>query len=554
MIRFPVYIKKGLKYCMILLSLFLILEGCQKFEEFKESETVYYNSEENMTELITGAYDRFKYIFINISTDEEGTSYHWEWYQMPNSFGDDFNHSVLNYGFYELQDNRFEYNCSDESSSVRLYNYGEISETWYDCYKTITALNNIIVHAEEQGGLIPEVKEILGEAYFLRGYIYFRLARIYGEIPLIKDTEVSYTVSNASFEEIYDFMEQDLKSAIELLPANSNEARVPYSTPHIGTAKAILSEVYLTRGGYPLKQTEYYTKAAEVSGNVIDSASYYGFEILPDFAELWDNQILWNKETVFAMNYTKSSYNIPWEWITSNNEDYFVLGTIIPESGVSNGTGIKFYNTFPKSYRKTMTFYSLFVEPYSTNSIFNYNFLVISEPVQMDLCTPVYYNKFDLRWKFSTASTWNPFNSGQTRSFQKISDNFNLYIYRFAQTVLTFAEAKARSGQLDEQSYEAVNIIRRRAHHVDLYSPSVYDLTPGLSVQQFTDSVVWERAWELCAEPEGRWFDLVRLEMVEDMSSLRDENDRLDYPDIITKDFYFLPIPESEIELNPNLE
>jgi hypothetical protein len=40
-------------------------------------------------------------------------------------------------------------------------------------------------------------------------------------------------------------------------------------------------------------------------------------------------------------------------------------------------------------------------------------------------------------------------------------------------------------------------MIRRRANGVDPYSPSVYDLSQGLSREQFIDSVVWERAWEL---------------------------------------------------------
>lgn len=129
----------------------------------------------------------------------------------------------------------------------------------------------------------------------------------------------------------------------------------------------------------------------------------------------------------------------------------------------------------------------------------------------------------------------------------------NIYIFRYAQTLLTFAEAKARSGLVDADAYEAINQIRRRAHKLDLHSPSEYDLTPGLSAEQFADSVVWERAWELCAEVEGRWFDLVRLEKVEDLPLLRNENDMLDYPDMISKDFYFISIPESEIDFNPNL-
>ena len=126
-------------------------------------------------------------------------------------------------------------------------------------------------------------------------------------------------------------------------------------------------------------------------------------------------------------------------------------------------------------------------------------------------------------------------------------------LYRYPHTLLTYAEAKARIGEADASAYEAVNMIRRRANHVDLFNPSEYDLPPGLATEQFVDSVVWERAWEFAGEPEGRWFDLLRLNQVKDLPSLRhpDEGDVPVYP--ITTDDYFFPIPESDIYLNPNL-
>jgi hypothetical protein len=530
----------------------IVLVSCQKFEEFKKNETANFNSEEKIVDAVTGAYDRFKYIFVNYSANGPTDLINIDWYQQPCSKGDDFNHSVVRLGYYELVDNQIVYHCSDESSHYPLYQYKEIAEPWYDLYKTITTLNSIIVHAEKQKDISEGIKKILGEAYLLRAYVYFRLVRTYGEVPLIKDINVSYKVRKSTFEEIYDFIAQDLKTAIDLLPANNAEARIPNSTPHVGTAKVILAEVYLTRAGYPLKQIGYYAKAAEISGNIIDSASYYGYEILPDFGDLWDNQIQWNAETVLAMNYSLNGNEsgLKYFHIADSNQNGF---TVIQTGGPNYGTGIRFFNNYPKSYRKTVTFYSLFVKPCYFDSLYNSKVIPV-DPVSMDLCTPVYYNKFNVTWNLDSTITWDLESPIQLWSIQDISLDFNLYVYRYAQTLLTFAEAKARSGRLDDRAYEAVNIIRRRAHKVDLYSPSPYDLTPGLSAEQFADSVVWERAWELCAEPEGRWFDLMRLEMVEDLPLLRDENDMQDYPDIITKDFYFSPIPQAEIDFDPNLQ
>ena len=56
-------------------------------------------------------------------------------------------------------------------------------------------------------------------------------------------------------------------------------------------------------------------------------------------------------------------------------------------------------------------------------------------------------------------------------------------------------------------------MIRRRANKLDINSPSVYDLQPSLTKEQFIDSVVWERAWELFFEPDSRWFDIIRLDL-----------------------------------------
>jgi hypothetical protein len=175
----------------------------------------------------------------------------------------------------------------------------------------------------------------------------------------------------------------------------------------------------------------------------------------------------------------------------------------------------------------------------------------------------IFYKKFGLVKKFDTVSTAIEYGKAwhTTYGYELDADSTSkqlrfvtrnlgqpIYIYRYAHTLLTYAEAKTRSGQLDASAYESVNMIRRRANKVDINSPSKYDLQPGLSAQQFADSVVWERAWEFCAEPEGRWYDLLRCEMIEQLPKLRG-----DYHEM-TKSDYFDAIPNSEKILDPNLK
>jgi hypothetical protein len=107
---------------------------------------------------------------------------------------------------------------------------------------------------------------------------------------------------------------------------------------------------------------------------------------------------------------------------------------------------------------------------------------------------------------------------------------------------------------LDESAYEAVNMVRRRANKLDIYSPSKFDLPKNLSTEQFLDYVVWERAWELSFEPDGRWFDIVRLNLKDKLPEYRFSNDLpnevpLQY---LTDDWYFFKIPVEDRIINPN--
>ncbi len=530
------------------------LTGCTKLMREDESEPARIDSKEKMINALTGAYDRFKYIFINYD------DYVINFCQVPITNADDFNHSYYYAPNYTFVDHNWKYLCDINNTSAyegRLFNYGNVAEPWFDIYKTIVSLNNIIIQFENKTNISLEMKELLGEAYLMRGYAYFRLVRIYGEVPLIKNTQVNYTIAKSSVEEVYNFVESDILAAASMLPANCEEARVPHATPHRGTAKAVLAEVYLSRAGYPLKQNEYYAKAADMAGEVIDSAAFFGFGLMPDYADLWLGKHPWNEESILVLYINgygpigdHGNSNAYFSTVYSRDSIYpspfAVEETYVP--------GKKFYNKYPMSYRKKVNFANLSTKPtlmyyYGINE---YTFVEL--PDSMDLCTLINYNKFDVVFNPS------PFEKFNTDTDFQANDNFKrlgfdyLYIYRYAQTLLTYAEAKARSGQPDASAYEAVNMIRRRANKVDIHSPSIYDLKAGLSSKQFTDSIVWERALELCAEPEGRWFDLVRLEMVEGLPQLRDPDDMLDYPSIITKDFYFRPIPESEKNFNPNLE
>ena len=105
------------------------------------------------------------------------------------------------------------------------------------------------------------------------------------------------------------------------------------------------------------------------------------------------------------------------------------------------------------------------------------------------------------------------------------------YLIRYSDIALVLAEAAG-----PEEGYPLVNYIRQRA--------GIGDLTPGLTGEDFRKAVITERAKELAFEG-NRLYDLRRTASV---TSTVQEAQK-----ITEEDAAFYPIPQREIDLNPNV-
>ena len=423
---------------------------------------------------------------------------------------------------------------------------GDYYSIWADLYSVIASTNNIITQYEKQKNTSVEIDQMVGEAYLIRAYCYFRLTRVYKRVVLIDNTDVDYTVGLASVEEIYEFIKSDLLVAEQVLPENNNSARVPYMSTHKGVAKAILAEVYISWAGYPLNNTPKYETAAKTALEVIENANTYGIGLSDDFASLWSNTDLYSKESLLTVYfpYTNSTDVRSSDYLFKTYDDSIHRNKFENQNFYSTET--MFLNTYPNNHRKKVTFYDTiyhYAVDFSDGEIKRVKEIISIDTVTTCIAMGFHKYYYDLIPMGEDAISKESFLGSQ-----------KLYLFRYAQTLLTYAEAAARSGNLNEKAYDCLNMIRRRANHVDINAPSVFDIQLGLSAEQFADSVVQERAWELAGEPEGRWFDLVRLEMVEQLPQLR-ELDEPGFPNgIPTKDDYFFPIPDDDTNLNPNLK
>lgn len=378
------------------------------------------------------------------------------------------------------------------------------------CYKAIQGANNIINNYHLTVGDQTSINQIAGEAYFIRALSYFWLVRLYGAIPLITTAEYSkemLTIGRTEPLQIYALIEEDLLAAEELLP----EAKRDPGRPNIGSAKALLADVYLTQGGWPIKDASKYALAAAKAKEVIDNKEIYGFELMETFEEVFDNDpaVATLPEHVFQISAFKGV------WHTANTTYGFAAMPGDITGWDDYFAEINFFLDFPEGPRKDKTFRTEFT--LLDESIVSWEALQTKHP---------YYGKFWIKGDVKAYDSSLPF-----------------VMMRYAHVLTIYAEAKARSGGPDQLAYDAVNAIRERAG---------LDPLDGLSATDFAAAVVQERAWEFAGE-RTRWFDLVRLEMVEAANANKHADD-LEPITTITKDDYVFPLPLSEILANPNLE
>jgi hypothetical protein len=124
------------------------------------------------------------------------------------------------------------------------------------------------------------------------------------------------------------------------------------------------------------------------------------------------------------------------------------------------------------------------------------------------------------------------------------TDPRNIKAIRFAEVLLSFAEAENEINQgPTSDAIDAVNRIRLRA--------GLQELQPGITAdyESFKNAVREERKWELAFEGI-RWHDLKRWGILKETI----EASRIPWGGCVVEERHkYLPIPQAQIDLNPNL-
>jgi hypothetical protein len=368
---------------------------------------------------------------------------------------------------------------------------GEIGNWWNSSYNLINRANDVINNVPNISMDVAKRNNIVGNALFLRAMAYFDLVRSFGSIPLILNPTTDLGNIKPNRTPIPAIYAQIIE---DLKYAESNCLA---ENLILANAKGRVS----TGAASALLAKVYLTKA-----------SFPATKEPSDYT----NSLTASNKVINSGLYALGSYADVFDVTKENNRDHIFsvqfdlppnVGNIVVRMNLPaglNGTGsFVAESSLEASFLSTDIRKALTLRKETPSSVYPY-YLKFSDPLR------------------------------QTNNARN-----NVLITRYADVLLLQSEALNEINPSDLNKLNGINQVRLRANIPSLLLVNV------LSRDAFVDALVQERAWELSLEGHRR-FDLLRLGRYK-------ERQLAVFNRTVADKYLLLPIPQTEIDLNPNL-
>ncbi|NBA88936.1 RagB/SusD family nutrient uptake outer membrane protein [Emticicia sp. CRIBPO] len=444
------------------------------------------------------------------------------------------------------QDALVQKNSFDASNSTIATQWANI---WIGVTKTNFVLDNVDQIPVTSKTIINRVK---GEAKVLRAFQYIKLAAMFGDVPLVTKVisiQEGRGLTRTPVNQVWDFIDTELTDAAALLPVSYTGADRGRVTKGAALALKARADLYAGR----------YQQAAAAAKSVMDLGVY---AIYPKYSELFSYAAERNTEVILDREYIKDLLSnaifntmAPYGQTASSNPNTYVPTRALARMYTMNngkditdpGSGFEAIN--PYKNRDSRLYASFFLPGDLMPNGKPFNSLPNSGTT--DAAGGTYFASatgFTSRKYINSQDAATPANNG-----------INIIQTRYAEVLLTYAEAKTELNQIDQSVIDAVNAIRKRS---DVNLPA---LALGIGQSELREIIRRERTIELAFEG-FRLFDIRRWKIAEKVIPGNVEG--IDYvengtlktlvvPSFI-KEFkagrdYLWPIPTNERVLNPNL-
>lgn len=429
-------------------------------------------------------------------------------------------------------------------------NMGYIQTLWTEYYKGIRAVNFFLENVERIPTDNKQKLDVLSaEVRTIRAYIYIQLVMLYGDIPLVTKTintvQEGKNVKRNPASEVWSFINTELAESASVLSISSS----PKGKITKGAALALQARAYLYQGKW--------NEAANAAKAVMDLNKY---TLFPSYEKMFLYENENNQEIILDKQYLKDSYsnNIftllapfsqkqqgPTYIPTKNIFDAYLMtnGKKISDPGSGFSYETQYENRDPRLS------YSIYLPGDKLPNGKTYDPTPGSgtqdEVANTYLATALGYN---IKKYINPEDLANPGNCG-----------INIILIRYAEVLLTYAEAMIEQNQIDASVLAAINTLRQRE---DVKMPEVIS---GLSQKEMREIVRTERMVELAFEGH-RIFDCRRWRTAETLfpgkvQGMTYKDEEGDWVTVAIEGFmkvfnpdkhYLFPIPQKEMDLNPN--
>jgi hypothetical protein len=493
----------------------------QPLTEYSESSL--WKSEKDALIALNGCYQNWEsghwIIYMDVASDNAFNPYSWEGFQM--------------YGNMML--------LTPTNAGNHKWNFN-----------TIQKCNWFLANVDVTPGDKELIKRMKGEARFLRAYKYFVMAQLYGDVPLIINnisTTEANSITRTSKDEVINFVLSELAAITNDLPESYPETESGRITR--GAAWALKARVELFN--------QKYEECLVSCNNILGT-----YSLFPDYTELFRIQNENNSEIILDIEYLE------------NDVEFGSLGVLLPQSVMGAWNSIDpiqpLIDAYEMSNGKTIDDPSSGYDPEDP-------YKDRDPRLEATVIRPgaLYYGAYfnpleNIPGSLDYYATEN-YSGFAVRKYAPFPDDFsdiwnvglNIPVIRYAEVLLTYAEAKIELNQIDNSVYEAIDEVRNRV------GMPVVDRTEYSTQTKLRELVRRERRVELAMEGL-RWYDVQRWRIASEVMTGQVYGSRLGTVDMSTgkltftegqieneiREFdetknYLWPIPQSEMDINKKL-
>lgn len=403
-----------------------------------------------------------------------------------------------------------------------------ISQVWFQSYFSIARVNDILAKLPPSQIDQNAKNNILGQAYFLRGMLYFNLVRLWGGVPLrLQPTNASnLNEPRAHRDSVYAQIIRDLKMAEELLPLRAQQT---VGRPNKYAANSLLGKVYIQLAGNNPSSPNWQLAKDEFL-KVVNSNTY---SLVPKFGDLWDNTKENTSESIFEVQFSSQTAG---QWTIMFGPQN---ASITPSASTGQPFGRlrvnkEIYNDHNATYPNDPRIQLSYLDSSYTNKVNGAAVLVYP------------LNTTSQGWPYLIK--WND------PAFVSNNSNRNFIYLRYADVLLSLAEAENEING-PANAYQYVNQVLTRARNSITPAAAQPANWSGMTKEQFRDRIMLERRFELIGEMH-MWYDIRRRGLDYFYSVIDHHNTNPNfstgYDVVVTKNerSILLPIPADEMNTN----